>query len=255
MPGNDERRPVPRRRIKKKRKTPKRRRYGSDAGGRAPARETKKKKTAEAQTVELPVFERFYPLDLLDISPESRPDMVRRVLYSDAIDVRCPFHPKIVATGMCRRCHRPVCVQCSLRKQFFRRGVRAPEVCINCQASRLSKISITSLIVPTLILGALFSNIIKINITGSLLALIAAILIIWFTVFFWLIFSTHAKLTRGFRKLSPRQLAEYYLYLDKPKKARKILEAAGDEQGAEILRKKVAASMISGGAIRTKKDM
>ncbi len=253
MSENDEKRPVPRRRIKRKRKSTKRSRYGSDSGGRTPARDTKKKKRAEIQMVELPTFERFYPLDLLDISPESRPDMISRVLTSDVIDVRCPIHPKTSASGICKSCNRPVCAQCSFQRQFFGRGLRTPDVCFNCRASRLYKISIASLVLPTLILIALFTNLIEI--TGLNLAIIAAILIIWFSTFFWLIFSLHAKVTRGFRQLSPRQLAEYYIYRNKLKKARQILEVAKDEQGAEVLRRKVAASMGYRGAIRTKKNI
>ncbi|MFQ6123487.1 MAG: hypothetical protein ACE5R6_02640 [Candidatus Heimdallarchaeota archaeon] len=253
MPENNKKRPVPRRRIKRKRKTAKRPRYGSDSGGRAPARDTKKKKTAEVQMVELPTFERFYPLDLLDISPESRPDMIFRVLTSDAIDVRCPIHPKSSANGMCKRCNRPVCAQCSFQRQFFGKGLRTPEICFNCRASRLYKISIVSLIIPTLILIALFNNLIEIS--GINLAIIAAILIVWFSTFFWLILSLHAKVARAFRQLSPRQLAEYHIYKNKLKKARQVLEAANDEQGVEVLRRKVVASMGYRGAIRTKKHI
>lgn len=253
MAGNDKKRPVPRRRIKRKRKSTKRSRYGSDSGGRAPARATKKKKSTEVQMVELPTFERFYPLDLLDISPESRPDMIFRVLTSDAIDVRCPMHPKTSANGMCKSCNRPVCAQCSFQRQFFGRGLRTPDVCFNCRASRLYKISIASLVVPTLILIALFNNLIEI--TGINIAIIAAILIVWFSTFFWLILSLHAKVSRGFRKLSPRQLAEYYIYKNKLKKARQVLEAANDIQGAEVLRRKVAASMGYRGAISPKKNI
>jgi len=247
MPANDDR-PVPRRRIKKKSKTPRRARHGTTRG--QPERERKKKKKTDV--IELPTFDRFYPLDLLDISPASRSDMIRRVIESDAIDVRCPYHPKTSATGMCRSCNRPLCPQCSLRRQFFGKGIRTPDVCGNCRASRLRKISIISLVVPSLILAAAFIFEI-LTIPRTFLPIITAGLIIWFTVFFWLIFSLHVKISAGFRRLSPRQLAEWYIYQRKLKTARRVLEAAGDEQGAEILRSKVAASMGYGAAARTKK--
>jgi len=246
MSTNDDR-PVPRRRIKKKRKTPQRARHGTARG--QPERERKKKKKTEV--LELPTFERFYPLDLLDVSPASRPDMIQRVIDSDAVDVRCPYHPPISATGMCSRCKRPLCPQCSLRRQFFGKGVRTPDICGNCRSSRLIKISIFSLVVPTLALFLLFSNIV--SIPRSIIPIIAAILVVWFTIFFWLLFSLRTKRTIGFNKLAPRQLAEWYIYKGKLKTARRVLESAGDEVGAEILRSKVAASMGYGTKARRKK--
>jgi hypothetical protein len=123
---------------------------------------------------------------------------------------------------------------------------------MNCQASRFSKISIISLIAPTFLLFAIFMKIITIPL--SFLPILAAGLVLWFTVFFWLIFSLHVKISTGFRRLSVRQLAEWWIYQGKPKKAHKVLDTAGDEQGAEILRRKVAASMGYGGTIRSKKN-
>lgn len=248
MPENDKKRPVPRRRIKKpgrKRKRPAR--YGSASGRPQDAKEKSK-----TEVVELPTFDRFYPLDLLDVSPGSRPDMIQRVLESDAIDVRCPYHPDTSATGKCKKCHRPVCPQCSLKRQFLGTRARTPQVCMNCQASRLSKISVISLIAPTLLLFAIFMKFI--TIPRAYLPILAAGLVLWFTVFFWLIFSLHVKISTGFRRLSPRQLAEWWIYKGKPKKAHKVLDAARDEQGAEILRRKVIASTGYGSPFRSKRD-
>jgi len=93
-----------------------------------------------------------------------------------------------------------------------------------------------------------------ITIPFNFLPILAAGLVLWFTVFFWLIFSLHVKISAGFRRLSTRQLAEWWIYQDKPKRAHKVLDAARDEQGAEILRRKVAASIGYGSPLRSKKD-